>query len=147
MDPNKTLRTIMTTNLRTIQENTNMEEVQSIFKVYDFHHLPVLNEEQKLCGIISREDLSKLNYYLSLVTTGKTYTKLEYSSLKAKDIMTPNPLCLYPDDTIGLAADIFLANKFHAVPIVEDDQLVGIVTTHDLLNYGYSSPISEIVVY
>lgn len=147
MDPNKTLRSIMTTNLRTIDLDTNVSEIQSIFNVYEFHHLPVLSNNGQLEGIISKEDLSKLTYYLSLATTGKTYTKLEYANLKARDIMTPHPLTLYPDDTIGLAADIFLANKFHAVPIVEDDELLGIVTTHDLLAFGFNSAVSDAVIF
>ena len=53
---------------------------------------------------------------------------------------------LEPDDTIGLAADIFLANKFHALPVVEDERLVGIVTTHDLLKYSFTAvmePLEE----
>jgi acetoin utilization protein AcuB len=57
--------------------------------------------------------------------------------------MTKYPLQLSPDDTVGLAADIFLANKFHALPIVDDGQLVGIVTAHDLLSYSFSSPVGE----
>lgn len=51
--------------------------------------------------------------------------------------MTPYPIQLDPDDSIGLAIDIFLANKFHALPIVEDGALLGIVTTHDLLEYAF----------
>ncbi len=46
-------------------------------------------------------------------------------------------MVLEPEDTVGLAADIFLANKFHALPIVEDDVLTGILTIHDLLAYSY----------
>ena len=147
METIKTLRSIMTTDLRTGDLETPVTEIQSIFKVYDFHHIPVLGIGGQLEGIISKEDLSKLTYYLSLITTGKTYSKLEYASLKAKDIMTAQPLCLDPDDHVGLAADIFLANKFHALPIVDDGQLLGIVTTHDLMDHAYSSNFSDTVIF
>ena len=52
--------------------------------------------------------------------------------------MTKYPISLEPDDTIGLAADIFLANRFHALPILDDDVLVGLVTAHDLLRYSFN---------
>ena len=89
--------------------------------------------------MISKEDFSRIAYVLSLNTSGRTFSNLKYQSLKAEDIMTKYPLSLDPDDTIGLAADIFLANKFHALPIVEDDELLGLVTTHDLLLFSFGS--------
>jgi len=102
-----------------------------------------MDKGEMLCGIISREDFFKLAYELSLKTTGKTWTEREYNAMKAKDIMTKNPLVLDADDSIGLAADIFLANRFHALPIVEENRLVGMVTTHDLLLYSFNSSFIE----
>jgi len=58
---------------------------------------------------------------------------------RARDIMTAAPLFLDPDDTVGLALDIFLANKFHALPVVEDNILMGILTTHDILAYSINN--------
>jgi CBS domain-containing protein len=63
--------------------------------------------------------------------------------MTAEQFMTKYPVQLDPDDSIGLAADIFLANKFHALPIVEDGVLVGLVTSHDLLQYSFSSPVES----
>ena len=39
-----------------------------------------------------------------------------------------------PDDRINVAIDIFLINRFHALPVVEDGELVGIITPFDLMN-------------
>jgi CBS domain-containing protein len=143
MDTNQAVRTIMTTNLVTVPPTASAKEVKAIFDEYSFHHLPVVNGSDKLLGIISKEDFSKIAYVLSLNTSGKTFSRLKYESLQALDFMTKYPLSLDPEDTIGLAADIFLANKFHALPIVEEDSLVGLVTTHDLLLFSFSSPIES----
>jgi len=89
-------------------------------------------------GIISREDFYKVAFVLSTEGAKERFNKLE-----ARDIMTKYPLHLDPEDSIGLAADIFLANKFHALPIVEDGKLAGIVTSHDLLAYSFTSPVGE----
>jgi acetoin utilization protein AcuB len=55
--------------------------------------------------------------------------------------MTPEPIVVDPDDSIGLAADIFLVNTLHALPVVEDNRLVGIITTHDLLKYAFAEAV------
>lgn len=141
MDTNRAVRNIMTTNLVTVPPTATAKEVKNIFNEYSFHHLPVVDAGERLLGIISKEDFSKIAYVLSLNTSGKTFSQLKYDSLQALDFMTKYPLSLDPEDTIGLAADIFLANKFHALPIVEDEALVGLVTTHDLLLFSFSSPI------
>ena len=100
----------------------------------------------KQIGNISKQDFYKVAYIFSLETTGRTWSEKEYEVLKAEDLMTDHPLSLEPEDTIGLAADIFLANQFHAIPVVEDDRLVGLITTHDLLLYSFSSPIPDLPI-
>ncbi len=133
----------MTAELITVTPDTGLSSIQNLFEHHLFHHLPVVDKGGVLMGIISREDFYRLAYRMSLRTTGKTWSEKEYQSLRAQDIMTKNPLVLDPDDSIGLAADIFLANRFHALPIVEDNQLVGMVTTHDLLLYSFNDAFFE----
>ncbi|HMQ50057.1 MAG TPA: CBS domain-containing protein [Saprospiraceae bacterium] len=141
MNTEATIRSIMTHHPITVNASEKVSKVQEIFRDYDFHHLPVVQQGNKLIGIISKEDVAALTYLMSMNTSGVTFSKNEYQHLLASDIMTKSPLTLDPDDSVGLAADIFLANKFHAVPIVEDGELVGIVTTHDLLRYSFSAPL------
>jgi CBS domain-containing protein len=141
MKADKPIREIMTTDLVTVSPSTNVSVIKEIFDKHDFHHLPVVDKGEELTGIISKEDFFKLSYLLSLTTSGHTFTEKEYESLKAKDIMTKYPLSLDPEDTTGLAADIFLVNKFHALPIIEDGRLLGLITTHDLLKYSFDSKI------
>ena len=128
-----TVSTIMTDELVTVSPNATLEKVHNLFGKFAFHHIPVVDEGMKLKGIISKQDLLRVVYKLARETTGKTYTKIKYQTILVEEIMTNDPIQLDPDDTIGLAADIFLANKFHSLPIVEGNELVGIVTTHDLL--------------
>ncbi len=137
MNTSAPVSTIMTTQLLTLHPDDSFQAVKKLFEEKDFHHLPVVEPGGRLVGIISKEDLYKVAYILTLNTTGPTYSLKQMESLTAKDMMTRYPIFLDPDDSIGLAADIFLANKFHALPIVEDDTLVGIVTTHDLLRYSF----------
>ena len=143
MNPNITVQEIMTTNPVTVQPDTSLNSLREMFAKHSFHHLPVTGPRGELLGIISREDFYKVAYVLSIEASRSANTKAHFQHLSAEDIMTKYPLQLGPEDTIGLAADIFLANKFHALPIVEEGQLVGIVTAHDLLAHCFASPLGE----
>jgi CBS domain-containing protein len=143
MNPNNPVSSIMTTHMVTVHLKDTARKVREVFKNHSFHHIPVVDEGDKLVGIISKEDFFRIAYLLSLDSTGRTYTHKVYEHLTAEQFMTKYPVQLDPDDSIGLAADIFMANKFHALPIVEDGRLVGLITSHDLLQYSFSSPVAQ----
>lgn len=139
MNADKAIKEIMTTDLVTVRPDETAIRIKEIFDKNGFHHIPVVDKGERLVGIISKEDFFKISYVLSLKTTGSTWSEKKYGSLQAQDFMTSYPMSLDPDDSIGLAADIFLANKYHALPIVEDQRLIGLVTTHDLLKFSFNS--------
>lgn len=139
MNPNNPISDIMTKVLVTVSPNDYLSRVTKIFESHSFHHIPVVEDGNRLRGIISKEDFQKMNYFFH--TQDKAGKEKSKSGLRASDIMTPYPLSVDPDDSIGLAADIFLANRFHALPVIEDDQLIGIVTSHDLIAYAFNSAL------
>ncbi len=141
MDPNTNIRIIMTEATLNVSPIEPFTKIETIFKNYPFHHIPVIEKDQSVVGIISRMDVSNFRKKVSLESSGQSYSQNMINNTYAKDIMTSEPTILDPDDTIGLAADIFLANKFHALPVTEDNKLVGIVTTHDLLQYAFKEVI------
>jgi len=143
MNPNAPVREIMTTNLITVRPSDTAQKIQSIFDTYSFHHLPVVEPGNIIKGIISKQDFLKITALFSPVINGKAERKNDSIFLTAGQIMTPYPTCLDPDDSIGLAADIFLSNLYHCLPIVEGNQLVGLVTSHDLLAYGFENVLEQ----
>ncbi|MCB0640444.1 MAG: CBS domain-containing protein, partial [Phaeodactylibacter sp.] len=54
---------------------------------------------------------------------------------KAEELMTAGLAKLDTFDSIASAVEIFKLNRFHAVPIMENNGLVGIVTTHDIIKH------------
>lgn len=137
MNPNLSIEKLMTTTLVTVKQGEPLAVIRAIFEKNEFHHLPVIDELNAPLGIISRGDFYKVLYVLS----GSQDNGKRIGLVTAADIMTKYPLCLSPDDSIGLAADIFLANKFHALPIVDEGRLVGLLTSHDLMAYSFQSPV------
>lgn len=134
MNPNIPVREVMTKDVISIHVEDSFKIVSKTFENHRFHHIPILNLG-KVVGILSKEDL------LRLLSVRAEYTEKEFNLLKVSDFMTYNVISIMPTDTVGLAADLFMTNDIHALPVVDGEELVGIITTHDVIRYAFSSPI------
>ena len=127
---------IMTPDPVYVLPETPIDQVHQLFENNKFHHLLVV-KGGKVKGIISKSDYLKVQHMLCFTWSGVIGVRDLFKMMNAADIMTKDPMQIESSDTIGLAADIFLVNSFHALPVVDDGELVGIVTSHDLLFYAY----------
>jgi acetoin utilization protein AcuB len=109
-----------------------MSQVKEIFDTQRIHHIPVV-KYTTLVGVISKSDL--LHFMKGMDTT--PYDKLvEESRLQhytAEDIMTKGIATLESTERLNVALQLFSENLFHAIPIVDNDELVGILTTFDII--------------
>ena len=126
------VRELMSREVVIVAPKDPIDRIEQQFLAYNIHHIPVVDEEGRLKGIISKGDLDRIKLAVDLYFTSND------EKVKAENIMTSEVACVGPDVTIGEAADIFMANIFHALPVLEDGRLVGILTTHDLLKYCFS---------
>jgi predicted transcriptional regulator len=124
--------TIMTTNVISVAERDRLTTVRDIFKEHAIHHIPV-TRSGKVVGIISREDLLLFMKGLGENTLEKIINETRLNNYNVEVIMTRGVGKLEPTDRINVALDIFAKNLFRALPVVEDDKLVGIVTTFDII--------------
>ncbi len=123
---NEAVNTIMTTNLITVKPTDNLLHVRQIFMQHTIHHLPVVSSG-KLVGILTTYDLWK-----------NEIAPQDYGKVMAMEVMTSRIAKISSSDKIGTAAEIFLDNRFHALPVVDGkNHLLGIVTSHDVLRYEY----------
>jgi CBS domain-containing protein len=122
---NEHLSSIMTTRLLTVRPMDSLNTVREILVKNRIHHVPVV-EGKKLVGLVTTYDLFKLSYHPD-----------ELDEIKVRDVMTTKLATLEPHDKVGTAAELFLEHLFHAVPIVKDGVLVGIVTSFDVIKYEF----------
>ena len=127
---------IMTLNPKTIHLKTPISEVGKFFSEGKFHHLPVVNGKE-LIGIVSYFDLIRVSFEGSFgVDDKKAIYEVLDNTLNIEAIMTKDPLCIQEKGTIREAAEKLSTGKFHSLPVVnEDHELVGIVTSKDLIDY------------
>lgn len=122
---------IMTPNPICVDLNEILTVVDRIFKENRIHHLPVISGD-KLVGMISKSDFLFFKRGFS-EEQSKLEDEVRMNNYLAKDIMTKRLAKLEPDDKINVALEVFKENLFHALPIVENDRIVGILSTFDII--------------
>ena len=144
MLPDTTIQSVMTTEVYFVKPNETMAKVDDMFRMHAMHHLPVLDDQGKVVGILSREDLSKLKETYPLFTKNKEEEANQFvlERVLVKEVMSKQLSILRPDDSIYLAFAIFRQNLIHAIPVVgEGKRLVGILTPFDLLDYAFQEKL------
>jgi len=123
---NELVHTHMTKDVITLGPDNTLGEAREIMLKKRIHHLPIL-DGKTLVGMVTSWDFFKL---------GKSAE--EYQSMPLKEIMTTKIATLDPDQHLGAVAEVLMEHLFHAVPIVNDKrELMGIVTSTDILRYGH----------
>lgn len=119
----------MTKNVITVTPEDTLEKAGELLKRHRIHHLPVVKGEA-LAGIVTGSDIR--NTALEERSVGaKGETVVRYR--KVGEIMTRDVVTASPWDTIEDVLLILHRRRFGALPVVEEDRLVGIVSKADIL--------------
>lgn len=132
---NEKVETIMIKNLITLGPESTVSHAVEIFKSKKIHHIPI-TDEGRLVGLLTTHDL-----------WNKFVAPENFDSTLIKDVMAKKLIKLDPEDKIGTAAELFLDNRFHALPVVSDGILVGLVTTFDVLRYEFKKEYPDPILY
>ncbi|SMP48306.1 CBS domain-containing protein [Anoxynatronum buryatiense] len=127
--PQVVAREIMSRPVKTIQSGLSIEEANKILLRYGHTGMPVINEQQQICGIISRTDIEKaMNHHLG------------HAPVKA--FMSHEVISISADTSVGDINELLVTHNIGRLPVMEDDQIIGIVTRTDLLKYLHGSHAS-----
>ena len=132
----------MKTNVVTLSPNDSIDDVRAIFESRKIHHLPVVHKGE-LVGMVSKTDYMLFSHNSDNDVYDEFIEEIRRKNYQVKDIMTPRLACLESDDRINVALEVFRENRFHALPVVEGQRLVGIVTTFDIIDFLASDQKAE----
>lgn len=132
------VRDIMTRNPISIAQETPIGTAIDVMVERKIRHLPVVDERKAIVGIITDRDLRSaalapaLEEYLSAAARRRLRAiGATLESLRVKDAMTCNPVTTSPDVAVSQAAALMLERHIGSLPVVENGELVGIVTDRD----------------
>jgi acetoin utilization protein AcuB len=121
----------MTRNPIFIRPDTPVTEAQALMKREKIHHLPVLDKDEKLVGIVAEKDL--LYASPSVATTLSVYEMTSLlAKLKVEKVMSREVMSVAEDMPLEEAARIMADRGIGGLPIVRGKALVGIITESDL---------------
>lgn len=123
---------IMSTDIVTVHEKQSLHEIAQLINEKSIRHVPVVSGN-KIVGMLSKTDLDKISFVNTV--DGEQLTTLMYDVLTIAQVMNKNVLTIEHKDTIYDAALLLSENEFHALPVMDEDTLVGIVTTTDLIKF------------
>ena len=132
---------IMSRDLITVAPDARLREVAAIFQRHDFTSVPVVRDKNIFCGVIfqihlirrAREDASRRGGSL-LVALSRLIQPDRGVPTRADQIMQADPPHVAPDTPIGTLLPLLASGDCHAVPVLQGDRIVGIVTQTDLIS-------------
>ncbi len=132
MDISQPVSTIMSTDLLTVRPDEPVLAIKKIVTEKKVRHVPVV-DKKKLYGIVSSSDLLHFLHLLDPDSSESYINDMRLKNYKIEEIMTKEVVTLAPTDTIEAALKIFASKSIHGILIIEDDELIGIVTTQDIV--------------
>jgi acetoin utilization protein AcuB len=115
------IHTLMVSNPITISAHASISEAIELMKINSIRHLPVVSKKNLLEGFLTLADLKQ----------GLIPSML--GDLDLRDLMIKEPITVGPEDDVELAAQLIYKHKIGGMPVVDNGQLVGIITATDIL--------------
>lgn len=117
-----TVKDLMSRQVLAVNSSTRVSEALELFGEMEFQHLPVVNEEQALIGLVSDRDLMGREGELG-------------------EFMASRVLTASPDTSLEQAAQALAKQRFHSLVVIDENRRpVGMLTSSDMLNFLVSHP-------
>ena len=125
---------LMTSEVATLQRNEMLSLAEQLMSLGRIRHLPVVDEEGELVGIVSQRDLFHSGL-LRALGHGKHSAARVREMLAVKEVMTTDVITTTRDASLEEAARLMFDKKIGCLPVVENGRLVGILTEGDFVAY------------
>jgi CBS domain-containing protein len=141
------VKDIMTREIITVSPETEIVSAAKILLEKRINGLPVIDSSGRLAGVLCQSDLvaqqknipipsvfTLLESYVPLTLIKRIDKEVEkIAALKVEQAMTSNPVTVSPETDIADVAKLMVDKKYHTLPVVEGDKVVGIVGKEDVL--------------
>ena len=117
----------------TIDSEANVQEAVAKLVQNNVGSLPVVDENGRLVGVFSERDVLRLMHH-----RGEGFGRMRVS-----EVMTCNPATCRVDDSVEQIMGLMSERRIAKVPIVEDDELVGVVSVGDVVKVMYEKVSTE----
>lgn len=124
---------IMSKNIIALTREDNLERAEKLFKRHKIRHIPVVQDETVI-GMLSYSDLLRISFS-EVSDDENNIDSVVFDMFTIEQVMSKNVTSIGSNTSIKEAAEILAKQEFHALPVIDQGILIGIITTTDLLNY------------
>jgi CBS-domain-containing membrane protein len=138
---------IMTKDVVTVKKETTVRDLAELFTRRRISSVPVVDAAGEIIGIVTETDLVEQDKSLHIPTvvslfdwviyleSGKKFEKelKKMTGQTVGDIYTPEVTTISPSTPVSEVADLMSGKKIHAVPVVEHNRVVGVVSRIDMI--------------
>ncbi len=137
------VKDIMSREVFLVDKDQNIHDALKIMKKHKISRLPVINTNndhvKELVGIMTEKDIARR-------LGSSRYGNLAPSHFHVSTVMTPNPITIESVKSIGNAAKIIIENRIGGLPVVDNGEIVGMLTKTDFINTCKGRPFQEKLV-
>ncbi|MEZ9537615.1 CBS domain-containing protein [Shewanella sp. 10N.286.51.B8] len=130
----KTIEHVMSPRVVTVEMDDRITIAKNIFDNMPFHHLVVKDEHNQVAGVLSRKDLFNA-ISPNLGTAAELTRDIDTLQKRVHQVMSHHPITIGPEITIEQASQILLTEGTTCLPVLKNQQLIGIVSWRDLLSH------------
>ena len=120
---------VMSTDLITVQPGATLAEARSRMQDNHIHHLPVVEDADKLVGLVTLTDVLRAQDSV-LRDQGE---RIRAADIKVSDVMVTNVATVMQDASLRQAALFIEKHSIGCLPVIRDDSLIGIITDSDFV--------------
>jgi acetoin utilization protein AcuB len=140
------VRQIMKQDITTLRSDDPISLALATMKKNKIRHIPIVNESNQLIGIVTERDVKDASPSIFQLELKEDFLNKPIKEIMSTDLITGHPL-----DFVEEVAAIIIDNKIGCLPILQDQQLVGLITESDLLHTfvkltGADQPASHIEI-
>jgi len=142
-----TAKEIMTSDVCTVHEDTELKELAALFVAHNYKTLPVVDAAGKLVGVISQTDLIEQDKPLHIPTVISLFDWVIYlespkvfsdevrkvSARKVGEICAREVITCTPETPVEEVANLMVEHKIHLLPVLDGERLAGVVARFDII--------------
>jgi predicted transcriptional regulator len=135
----KKVKDYMSSPVNVIERNEPIQMARNLMFKYSIGRLPVL-DNGKLVGIVTKYDITN-----RLNQAAPEWRRRPIDKVPIQVVMTEKPITIFPDATMPQAAELLIENDISGLPVERDGEIVGMITTRDMVKYFSEQDIKATV--
>lgn len=112
------------------EENEQVSHARNLMLKHGYSRILVVDPDGKPVGILTEKDLTR-----KMRSNGPKWKRRTIDKISIRRVMTPNPLTITPFREVREAVELMIKNDISSIPVIDGDEVVGIVTKSDLMDF------------